>query len=403
VFRLAIFALKNEEKIFVFSTHHLNADLFSLVNLLEELFFLYELQDPSQHNLPPIERTFGDYVRWQTELLAGPEGAKLWAYWSEKFRSPLPKLELPLDKPRPAVQTNNGSTFIFKLDRKLSQKLKSMAKQEGSTPFMALLSVYYVLLFQLSKQNDIIVGTPVPGRRGDPRFERVLGTFVNVLALRVNLDGAPSFREVLGRVSATVRDARTHQEFPFPLLVEKLRPARDTSRAPIFQAYFTLQKLGNHQDWLSFFTPIKQDLELEVAGLKLAPVEITQQEGQMELSVHVYDFNDDLYPEFKYNTDIFEISTIKKMAQSYTEILQLVVDDPSVLISRLTRNAVLPRAVELVRRGCRSFERQRPRLSHQTHCRCPSWRRRCWHSRLSARAVPGWVVLAGLWAPRPSL
>jgi non-ribosomal peptide synthetase component F len=194
---------------------------------------------------------------------------------------------------------------------------------------MILLAAYYALLFQQSGQEDLIVGTPVPGRRGNPHFERVLGTFINVLALRATLSRGLSFRDLLQNISTVVREARDHQEFPFPLLVEKLRLPRDSSRTPIFQGYFTLQRLAVHQERLAFFLPFRHDppLKIQAGGVTWGTVPVAQQEGQMELAVHVYDVNGELFPEFKYNTALFHRETVEGMARSYLVILQRMLRD----------------------------------------------------------------------------
>jgi hypothetical protein len=329
ILRLLILSASDEIHYLTLTTHHINADLFSLANLLDEFFHLFSSPSPDLNSLPPVEASFEDYVLWQQSLLQGPEGQRLLSYWTQKLAAPLPRLTLPIDKPRPPLFVHHGEVLSFRIERESSDQLRTIARSENSTLFMILLAAYYALLFQQSGQEDLIVGTPVPGRRGNPRFERVLGTFINVLALRATLSRGLSFRDLLQNISTVVREARDHQEFPFPLLVEKLRLPRDSSRTPIFQGYFTLQRLAVHQERLAFFLPFHHDppLKIQAGGMTWGTVPVAQQEGQMELAVHVYDVNGELFPEFKYNTALFHRETVEGMARSYLVILQRMLRD----------------------------------------------------------------------------
>lgn len=162
-----------------------------------------------------------------------------------------------------------------------------------------------------------------------------MGTFVNVLALRVQISPSTSFRDLIQQVSIAVREGRDHQDFPFPLLVERLRVPRDTSRTPIFQTYFTLQRLHHQPDWLSFFLPTHTPLTLQIGDMKVGTLPLAQQEGQMEIAVHVYDVNNELFLEYKYNTDLFDQGTIEQMMRSYEAIVSRAIDGTDWLLSSL--------------------------------------------------------------------
>lgn len=336
VFRVTLFSRGPEDHVFLFSTHHINGDLFSIAQFMEELFLLYASKDPTQEPLPHIEANFADHVREQQEFLDGPEGHKQWEYWSNRLVDPLPHIHFPLDRARPQVQGHRGAMIISRLPSDINLAFRAMAKAEKTTLFMALLSVFYASLYQMTSQTDLLVGTPVPGRRGENKFERVMGTFVNVLALRVQTSPSMSFRELIQQVSTAVREGREHQDFPFPLLVERLRVPRDTSRTPIFQTYFTLQRLHHRPDWLSFFLPTHTPLTLQIGDMTVGTLPLAQQEGQMEIAVHVYDVNNELFLEYKYNTDLFDQATVERMRQSYEAIIRRAIDETSWPLSVLS-------------------------------------------------------------------
>jgi hypothetical protein len=335
VFRVFLLSRGPEDKIFLFSTHHINGDLFSIAQLMEELFVLYASSTPEQHPLPPVDTTFAHHVQEQQEFLGGPEGQRQWNYWSAQLTEPLPQIRFPLDRARPAVQSHQGAMILSRLPQEIAQALRELAGPEKTTLFSTLLAIFYASLYQITNQSDIIVGTPVPGRRGKNKFERVMGTFVNVLPLRTKLEPQSSFRDLLQQVTMQVRQAREHQDFPFPLLVERLRIPRDTSRTPIFQTYFTLQRLQHRPELLLFFLPAQTSFTIPVGELTLGTVPLPQQEGQLEVAVHMYDINNELFLEYKYNKDLFEKNTIERMMMSYTDIARKVATGVEWSLSQL--------------------------------------------------------------------
>lgn len=336
----AILYEREKRPAFLFGAHHLVADLMTFTQVLEELADLYpHCVAGERPSLTPPPVTFADFVTWQQQLLDGPEGERVWSFWSKQLGGPLPTLALPTDKPRPPVQSYDGASFTFRLERALSNQVRALAKSERSTLFTVLLAAFAILLHAYEDQPEVLVGTPVPGRRGRTEFETVAGSFVNILVLRLGLGGDPTFRELLTRATATVSEARDHQEMPFPLLVEKLRPPRDLSRSPIFQAYFTLQRLPpGKEHLLGMFMPIDTGATMSLGDLPIKPLPITQQEGQMDVALHVYDHGGDLYPELKYNVDLFKDATARAMADDYVTVLMRLAQDPGAALSSLVED-----------------------------------------------------------------
>ena len=182
---------------------------------------------------------YADYAAWQRRWLGGAALEAQIGTWRGRLGDPLPVLDLPTDRPRPAVQTYRGGSLTHQLDPGLTGRLAALGRREGATLFMVLLAGFQALLGRLAGQDDVIVGTPVAGR-GRAETEELIGCFLNNLALRTDLAGDPSFRELLGRARATALEAYEHQDVPFERLLEELRVERDLSRTPLFQVFLNM-------------------------------------------------------------------------------------------------------------------------------------------------------------------
>ena len=178
-----------------------------------------------------------DYVRWQQSMLQSEEGGRHWQYWQNALAGDLPVLNLPTDRPRPAVQTYKGASHCFSLSTDLVAKLQSAASTEGVTLFTLMFTAYQVLLHRYSHQDDILVGTPALGRTRS-EFERIIGSLANPVIVRARLGHNSTFKDLLQQTKQGVLAALEHQDFPFPLLVELLQPHRDPSYSPLLQTLF---------------------------------------------------------------------------------------------------------------------------------------------------------------------
>jgi acyl-CoA synthetase (AMP-forming)/AMP-acid ligase II/acyl carrier protein len=226
--RVHLFKRAVHEHILLLSVHHIVSDFWSIGLLVHELGQLYDAHATGQ---PPalefLDLQFRDYVAWERETLAGIEGERLWDFWREQLAGELPVLNLQTDYPRPPVQTYKGSAQSFKLGRELTEQLKVLSREEGSTLYVALLAVFNILLFRYTGQPEILVGSPTSGRHR-AGFRNLIGYFVNPLVHRSFPDGDKSFQTFLQEVRRTVLLGLEHQDFPFPLLVERLQLSRDT-------------------------------------------------------------------------------------------------------------------------------------------------------------------------------
>ena len=331
VLRINLFTQSVEEHILLLTMHHIAGDLWSFDILLNEFqnFYIGEIekidfqQEDYAENLSYIE-----FVRWQSELLSSSRGEELREYWQKQLAGELSILNLPTDKSRPPVQTYQGETHILKLDEQLIQKLRNLAIASGTSLYKITLAAFFVLLYRYSNQEDILVGSPMLGRL-DRKFKGVVGYFVNPVVLRTTVSGYLTFKDFLDQISGTVKEAQKYQDYPFPLLVDKLQPQRDPSHSPLFQVSFTEQK----QRWGE---PLKNLSCCQDSGLQMEPYPLGHQRGaSFDLDVMIMEAGEVLQVGWQYNTDLFDTATIARMAEHFLTLLEAIATNPEQRISEL--------------------------------------------------------------------
>jgi amino acid adenylation domain-containing protein len=336
VFRVNLFTRASDDHVLLVTVHHIVYDAWSLWLNLDEIGRLYAANVAGTGaQLPVLDFSYRDYIRRQQETLAGPEGERLWKFWQGELGTDLETLQLPTDRPRPPVQTYAGASHRFWLGPELSRQVRTLAQSLGVTPFTLLLAAFQVLLHRYSGQDDIVVGSPTTGR-GDSQFGGIVGYFVNPVVLRANLAANPAFATFVRDVAKTVVNALEHQDFPFPLLVERLQPRRDPRYAPLFQVSFVYQKpqrSGGTTDWLSWSGA--HGKRSKWGGLDIEFFDQPQQEGQFDLELEVLDAADGLYGSFKYNTDLFTPATVAQMSQCFRVLLNGITAHPELPVRRL--------------------------------------------------------------------
>ena len=322
--------LAETDHIAVMTIHHIVSDGWSMGLLVGELAALYEVYAGNQvaspedavrmAGLPALPLQYADVAAWQRQWLRGAVLEAQVAYWKQQLTGAPPLLELPTDRPRPAVQTANGAVHTFQFNRQLSDGLRDFSQREGVTLFMALLAAYQTLLYRYSGQNDISVGSAIANRTR-AEVEPLIGFFVNTLVFRTQFTGAPTFRQLLGRVREMALAAYAHQDVPFETLVEALQPERNLSHTPLFQAAFSLQN-----------TPMPDH---ELAGLRLTPVTAQKGTAQYDMLLMVSESATGLAGAWEYNTDLFDPATIARMAGHLQVLLAAAVADPDQPVARL--------------------------------------------------------------------
>ncbi|WP_449376701.1 amino acid adenylation domain-containing protein [Bacillus safensis] len=300
-----------EEYYLLCAQHHIISDAWSLSLLIQELEVAYEaLLADETPQLPALEIEWTDYVHWENEQLKHHQEDQ--AYWLNTLQGELPVLELPFDRPRPPVQTFNGATEQIVLDEPLIRRLQALSKQQGTTLFMTMLSAYYVLLHKLSGQTDIIIGSPIAGRDAK-QSEQLVGMFVNTLALRQDVSTAETFADLLENVKEMTLKAFEHQHYPFDKLVDDLSLDRDLSRSPIFQA-----AMGYVTD----------SLDVNLKGLTSEHVMVHHTVSKFDLTLHVFEQEEQLSIQVEYNTDLFDQETIYRYMNYYLHVLDGMTAQP---------------------------------------------------------------------------
>ena len=311
----------DNEHVLLLTMHHIISDGWSLGILIDEVGELYRsLVQGEAPNLPELRIQYVDYASWQRQWMEGPVFDHQLGYWRDVLAG-VPVLELPTDRPRPATMTFNGSYEPVKLDHVLTQKLNALSRSQGTTLFMTLLSAFYGLLYRYTGQVDICVGTPV-ANRARPEFERLIGCFVNSLALRVNLDGDPRFLDLMSQVQDVTLSGYEHQDLPFERLVDALGVSRDRSHTPLFQVMFTLQNASS-------------TLGMSMPGLGVELLPSVARTAKFDITLNLEEGKDGLLGMFEYNTDLFDRDTIHRMVNHFERILETLVEHPHLRISEL--------------------------------------------------------------------
>lgn len=331
--RLRIFHLGGKEALSLVSLHHIRIDLSSLAVLVDELGAAYAAAREGRGlHLPPPAATYEDFVRWQAEMLAGERGEELWSFWRGRLAGAPPSLALPLDRPRPRVQTFGGASLETVFGPELTLPLKALAAAEGVSLSTLLHAAFQALLHRVSGQQDIMVGCPVPGR-GRPGFRDVVGYFVNTVVVRGDFAGGPRFRAALRRLHSRAEEALEHQDYPFPLLVERLRPPRDPGCPPLFQVLYALYEGGEER--VSRLLMGQAGDVLDLGGLRLAPWPLPGRAAMLDLALLMSDAGDRIAASFQYNAGLFEAATIARLASDFAALLEAVLADPDRAVESL--------------------------------------------------------------------
>lgn len=318
--RLRLLRLGEEDHVAILIMHHIISDGWSMGILVQEIAMLYiAFVKGEQSPLPDLPIQYADYAVWQRQWLEGEVLQDQLLYWKQKLGGALPVLELPTDRPRPAIQSYCGDVQSMELEQALSASLKQLSRQKGVTTFMLMLAAFKVLLYRYSGQQDIVVGTPTAGRNR-AEIEGLIGFFVNTLVMRSQLIGECSFSEVVSREKEVVLEAFRHQDVPFERLVVELQPARSLSYTPLFQVMFTLDSV--------------QPETLSLPDLTLSTFEPDLKTAKFDLTLTVID-SQNLAVAIEYNTDLFDGSTISRMLDHFHNLLEGISANPEQQISTL--------------------------------------------------------------------
>ncbi|SEN19184.1 amino acid adenylation domain-containing protein, partial [Stigmatella aurantiaca] len=310
--RAQLLCLAPQEGVLLLALHHIVTDGWSMGLFFKELGALYEAHGRGEASpLPALSLQYADYAVWQRNWLSGEVLEGQLAYWSKQLSGAPAVLELPTDRPRPAVRTTRGALAVGpKLPSALIRALRGMAQKEGVTFFMLMEAAFHALLHRYSGQEDISVGTTIAGRNRT-ETEPLIGLFINTLVLRVNLGGDPTFRELLGRVREVALGAYAHQDVPFERLVDELAPTRSLSHSPLFQVVFDVGLPAGGPP-------------AALADLKLSPLRTQITTTKFDLAFLMVDHEDGMVGLCQYSTELYEEETIQRMLGHLTRLLEAV-------------------------------------------------------------------------------
>ena len=319
--RFTLLRLGSKSHVLVLIMHHIITDGWSMGIFIQELSSLYRaftIDSPSL--LPELPIQYADFAVWQRQWLTEEIQKQQLNYWKQQLANASPLLELPTDKPRPAIQTFCGATQEFQIDQNLSKQIKIFSQQSGATLFHTLLAAFVVLMFRYSGQDDICIGSPI-ANRNRREIEPLIGFFVNTLVLRNQIKGNPSFIEFLSQVRQVATSAYTHQDVPFEQVVEALQPERSLSYNPLFQVVFVLE---------NFLLDT-----LELPDVTLTPQLVERGTSQFDLTLAVWETKAGLIGSWEYNSDLFEPDTIARMTSHFQTLLAAIIANPNQAIGEL--------------------------------------------------------------------
>jgi amino acid adenylation domain-containing protein len=334
LFRSTLLQLDEADHVLLLTMHHIISDGWSLGVLTRELSSLYTAYSAGQPSpLAELPVQYGDFAQWQRRWLQGGRLKTLLAYWGKQLVGAPTVLDLPTDRPRPAVQSFRGAAQGFTVPSSVAARLKAVSQQEGATLFMTLLAAFNVLLHRYTGQADMVVGTPI-ANRNLTQIEGLIGFFVNTLVLRLNLSGNPTFRELLGRVREMTLGAYAHQDLPFEKLVEEFQPERSLSHNPLFQVMFTLDTFSVSDKPAAPDQTVADAAQPQPdAAGSITPV--VHGTSKFDLSLWLTDAGETMMGGLEYSTDLFDVQTVTNMIGHLQTLLEGIAANPSQRISDL--------------------------------------------------------------------
>ncbi len=321
--RAGLLQLDADDHVVLFTVHHAVSDGWSTGVLTREISTLYESFSHGRSSpLPELVLQYADFAVWQRNWLQGEALNSLRDYWLDQLAGASPLLALPTDRPRPAVQSYRGALYPFMLPIDLIRELRTISRLEGVTLFMTMLAGLQAVLYYLTAQDDVVVGTDVAGRNR-AETEPLIGFFINQLALRTDLSGNPSLRQLLGRVREVALGAYAHQDLPFEKLVEALNPERNLSYSPLFQVKLVFQNAVD----------LSQTLQLP--GLSVKSLGGETKKAKFDLLLTLTETANGVHGSMEYSTDLFNASTIERILSHFQTTLQNIATDPDLSLSDL--------------------------------------------------------------------
>ncbi|MHC4845215.1 MAG: condensation domain-containing protein [Planctomycetota bacterium] len=333
--RMSLLRLAADEHILVITLHHIITDGWSMgvfATELDQLYRAYLAGEPSP--LPELPIQMGDVALWQRDALQGEALEGHLAYWRKQLAPPLTGLALPTDRPRPAVQSYRGGHQTILLSAELSDALRALSRKQGVTLFMTLHAAWSVLLHAITNERDVVIGSAV-AHRNRKELEGLIGFLVNMLILRLDLSGDPTFPELLRRAREVTVGAWSHQDLPLTRIIKEVAPERDLSRNPLFQIEFSLLTPDKNPAVFGYGLAMGSIETVELPGLIMTPVDVNYDNARYDVAVFLWDMPGGVHGTIEYSTDLFDAATMERLASRYETVLRAVVERPDVTLAGL--------------------------------------------------------------------
>lgn len=316
--RATLVVLNQQENVLLLNMHHIISDGWSLGVLTDELVTLYNAFTAGQQSpLPELGIQYADYAVWQRNWLQGGSLQPQILYWKNQLHDASPVLDLPTDRPRPAVQSHLGAYHTFFISKDGTQGLKGLSQRQGCTLFMTLLALFDVLLYRYSRQDDILIGTAI-ANRNRVEIEKLIGFFVNTVVMRARVQSGDSFLSLLKQQREVALGAYVNQDLPFEKLVEEIQPERNLSHTPLFQVLLVLQNAAAE--------------ELRLPGLSVKSLDRQTQTSAFDMTMIVIEKAEGLSCRVEYNADLFDEATIVRMGGHFRRLAEEAVSQPDLRV-----------------------------------------------------------------------
>jgi amino acid adenylation domain-containing protein len=334
--RTTVLRVSADEHVVLMTMHHIISDAWSIDVLVKEVATSYgAYANGSAVTLKPLAMQYVDYAHWEREWLQGEVLDQQLEYWKQQLAG-VHALELPVDRPRPAMPSYRGAYEGFDLEPEIATALNELSRRQNATLFMTLIAAWQTLLHRYTGQNDIVVGTPIANRH-QAETEDLIGFFANLLPLRTDLSGNPTFRELLQQVRETALAGYAHQALPFEKLIEELQPDRDVRQTPLVQVVLVLQNA--------------LQTDLATMDLKLNYVKVETSTAQFDIVVNVYEVDDKHTIVFTYSTELFDAASMKRRGRHFKALLTAVVANPDKHVAEFDILSPLERHELIVERN----------------------------------------------------
>ncbi|WP_291584148.1 amino acid adenylation domain-containing protein [Clostridium sp. UBA6640] len=313
--RVGLIKVKELTHILIFDMHHIISDGMSREILINEFIALYKGEV-----LENLRIQYKDFAKWQNDLLKAEEFKKKETYWVERFSDEIPILNMPTDFTRPAIQSFDGDSICFRLDKNIAKELRNIANKTESTMYMVLLAAVNIFLYKYSSQEDIVIGSPIAGRKHED-LENVLGVFVNTLAMRNYPCGNKTFESFLSEVRNNALEAYENQDFQFDMLIDKLNLSRDISRNPLFDVMFSFES--------------KSSESIVLNDMAISEYDNNNKISKFDLSISAFEMDDALEFEFEYCTKLFRKESIERMTIHFSNILKQIIKNEEIKLKEI--------------------------------------------------------------------